>query len=1048
MKAGILSAALVLVVGAWSGKAGAEDIDLFLGNPAQDAADLPNVLIVLDNTANWNTAFDNEKAALVSTFQSLPVDKFRVGLMTFGDPDVGPVRAAIRPMNEVTRELYAALVGSLDKNDDKASARTLSRTISESYRYLKGMESVDPGSVTSNKNADRDYDGNTSGTEAHQLVHALPDNALSSDKATTYNSPLVDGSCANIFVIYIGNNVSSGNVTKDNSSRNSAAGKELDELGGDTSQIQLTYSSHQDNYADEWARFMKQDLGVTFYTVDVDPTPRPGGHDRGMGNSDLLESMANVSDGRYFRVDSSVNAGEEIEKALEEIFSEIQATNSVFASVALPASTTTQSTFLNQVFIGMFRPDSGRKPRWFGNLKQYRLGVVGSGDNEALKLLDARGTGEEAINSNTGFITECARSYWTPTTVDSYWAPPLVPRGECLSSTPESNTPDGPVVEKGGQAYTMRGDGAQRTVYTCDAAEGAGCAPDSGLLAVYGTEAGNNDDLVDWMVGLDVDNEDERPTVMRASLHGDVIHSRPVAINYGTDDAPQVAVFYGSNDGMLRAINGNRSTQHSGVAAGAEFWTFLPPEFDSDNQGRLRANDPLIKFPATSTPPGDVGEVKDYGMDGPVVAYTGTLNGADRKFVYATLRRGGRAVYAFDVSSIGSPSLLWRAGCEESLETSDDCTDPDWTNLGQTWSPPSLAFLEGYDDGDATEPRLVPLLIMGGGYDDCEDFDNNGDPSAQNHNCGVGDKGNSIYVVSGVTGEVLKAFDTHRAVPGAVTVVPVSEQDRRIKYAYAADTGGNVYRISGPLDNDGAATEIGSNVPADWVITRIASLGCDTTASCNAPRKFLFGPDVVEPESAPGKLFVVLGSGDREKPIANYGAATAVANYAFALIDNPAAADWLEDDGTCGSDLICLNSLTAVTVEDGIPAGSDLADHGWKLALEASEQVVSSALTIADDIAFSTHIPRSPAAGTCAPDLGIATTYNVSLMTGAGEKHNIIGGGLVPSPVAGRVITDDGDLVPFCIGCGGENSAIGSSKVNSGANWIQPKGRVYWKIEQ
>ncbi|UUZ64282.1 hypothetical protein LP417_03655 [Polaromonas sp. P1-6] len=38
----------------------AEDIELFVGAPPT-TAETPNVLIVLDNTANWNTAFVNEK---------------------------------------------------------------------------------------------------------------------------------------------------------------------------------------------------------------------------------------------------------------------------------------------------------------------------------------------------------------------------------------------------------------------------------------------------------------------------------------------------------------------------------------------------------------------------------------------------------------------------------------------------------------------------------------------------------------------------------------------------------------------------------------------------------------------------------------------------------------------------------------------------------------------------------------------------------------------------------------------------------------------------
>ncbi len=47
-----------------------DDTDLFLTNP-NVTSDRPNVLIVLDNTANWNQAFTNEKSALVSVVESL-----------------------------------------------------------------------------------------------------------------------------------------------------------------------------------------------------------------------------------------------------------------------------------------------------------------------------------------------------------------------------------------------------------------------------------------------------------------------------------------------------------------------------------------------------------------------------------------------------------------------------------------------------------------------------------------------------------------------------------------------------------------------------------------------------------------------------------------------------------------------------------------------------------------------------------------------------------------------------------------------------------------
>ena len=45
-----------------------DDTDIFLANPSI-ISNRPNVLLYIDNTANWNTAFANEKTALVNVFR-------------------------------------------------------------------------------------------------------------------------------------------------------------------------------------------------------------------------------------------------------------------------------------------------------------------------------------------------------------------------------------------------------------------------------------------------------------------------------------------------------------------------------------------------------------------------------------------------------------------------------------------------------------------------------------------------------------------------------------------------------------------------------------------------------------------------------------------------------------------------------------------------------------------------------------------------------------------------------------------------------------------
>ena len=281
---------------------------------------------------------------------------------------------------------------------------------------------------------------------SRQEIYALPENAIDSKPGQPYNSPVLSGSCGKNFIIYISNG-----AAQDPNSDTTTARNALAALGGNTTTIPISPSGSQSQMADEWSRFMKASTyGITSYTIDVDK--RTTG--QGPGWSALLDSIANVSEGKNFDVSSS---GDEIRKALENIFSEIQAVNTVFASVSLPVSVNTEGTYLNQIYIGMFRPDKNGLPRWYGNLKQYKLGL----SSNRLRTLDA--DSEVAINTSTGFITECARSFWTPSALDNYWS--FKPSGGCIAeaNSDVSNFPDGNVVEKGGQAYALRGgDGRAR----------------------------------------------------------------------------------------------------------------------------------------------------------------------------------------------------------------------------------------------------------------------------------------------------------------------------------------------------------------------------------------------------------------------------------------------------------------------------------------------------------------------------------------------------------------------------------------------------------
>ncbi|MCY1289725.1 Neisseria PilC beta-propeller domain protein [compost metagenome] len=593
-----------------------------------------------------------------------------------------------------------------------------------------------------------------------------------------------------------------------------------------------------------------------------------------------------------------------------------------------------------------------------------------------------------------------------------------------MANSDISNTPDGNVVEKGGQGYLLR-SGTSRTVHTCSPTFSSctsltsfvstNSAITSTLLGVADTERTN---LINWTRGLDVDDEDTDGVTtaeMRRSAHGDVVHSRPVAIDYGTTGSPQVVVFYGGNDGIFRAINGNRSTSIGAAAAGSEMWSFIPPEFYG-NLRRLRADSPTISFQGSTG-----GEPKNYGIDGPITAFRGNISTAQKTFIYAGMRRGGRALYAFDVTDPASPSLKWKVGCPNPAND-DGCTSQ-MSGIGQTWSSAVVLKAAGYGSGNS------PLLIMGGGYDTCEDTDN----GTVNHSCTSSSKGNRIFVLDANTGALQKTFSTERGVVGDVTVVP--DSSGLAKYAYATDVGGNVYRIT-----------MGNNAPADWTITRIAALGCASGGDCSANRKFMFAPEVVV--TSDGYL-LQLGSGDREKPLSSFTATAGVTNYFFNFKDRPTDATWLTTDGTCssgGESFICLNSLLAITSES-TPTQAQLNSKpkGWYLGLETSEQVVTSAVTVFGRIVFNTHQPTPPDPNACS-GLGTNRAYNIAYKDASGLDGDrfveLDGGGLSPSPVAGKVQLDDGTELPFVctLECFEPDPEFSSM--------TQPKGRVYWSIDR
>jgi type IV pilus assembly protein PilY1 len=976
------------------------DIDIY-GSPGA-AGDAPNVLIVLDNTANWNTAFTNEIAALVALFNGLPANRFRVGIMMFTEtgggntgPDGGYVRAAPRLIDASHKPKMAALLNSLDKVADKSNGGKAGATLAEAYYYFSGG-----AADTGNNKQKTDFQGNTSGNAASNAIYAMAGNALTSKAGTTYTSPVISG-CQRNYIIYISNGTPSDNNADNTSASNKLTAAYAAISKARPGDISLTGvgSPLSGNVSDEWARFMNASPQlIKTFTLDVDKVTTG----QGPGWTKLLKSMANVGGGQYYDVSSSTGAGSQIANALTDIFNQIQAVDSVFASASLPVSVNARGTYLNQIFMGMFRPDGDAHPRWKGNLKQYKFGYDAATDN--LFLSDANG--RPAVSGTTGFLSPSAASYWTAGS--TYWT--NAPIGTPPSA---SDLPDGEVVEKGGVAQRIRAAFAtsqdSRKIYTCiscaantnlasNAAAQFTTANSSITAATLGVPtATEKDTLLNWIRGADNASDELGPggtTTIRPSVHGDVLHSRPAVINYG--GATGVVVFYGANDGMLRAVNGSQT----GALAGNELWSFIPEEHLL-KLNRLRTNTPdirlsptIVSTPATATTP----VARDYFVDGPIGVYQkahfdgSNVQVNDKVYIYVGMRRGGRSLYAIDVTNPLTPIVAWKK------------TQSDISVLGQTWSEPKLAKIKG---------NVNPVLIFGAGYDAAAE-----DVAPQ----GVTTMGNAVLILDAYTGALLKKFDTVRSVPADVALVD-TDFDGLVDRVYAADQGGNVYRID--LENS-----IGAGASAFWGMYKLAALSGAGT------RKFFYPPDVVV---TPGFTALMLGTGDREKPLA-----TASTDAFFTLKDTRVS------KGTPAT-----TPSVIIPSDLGLVGAGSNEDYGCFIPMStAGEKIVNAPATVGGITYFSTNKPVT-ATASCSANLGEAKVYSAPLFCKASSTQTFVGGGLPPSPVTGIVTVSftnpltnltEQKQIPFIIGApNSKGSGIEGTKVTPSISPVRT--RRYWYLE-
>lgn len=985
------------------------DIDIYASPSA--STDLPNVLFILDNSANWNASSGQpscyykengavtttgpskqgkkssiEQCALYNVMDALPTGLggaalFNIGFLAFNDTSVDagarPIKA-FTPLDAAGKAAIKTLIKGLD-NIQSPTPTSFALAMHEAYLYYAGAAP---------------FSGQRAGTPGFDSA------AFSGGK---YASPSA-ANCSRNYVIIIAN----GPPQTDKAS-NSEVKTKLLTLGGNVAPITYTTgyvdTKDSDNWADEYARFMLgRDISsqtgtqnIVTYSIAV-----TGASSDKATYPNIYRGIAKAGGGDFYEASNVAS----LTLAIGDIFNQLQAVNSVFSSASLPVSVNARGTFQNQIFMGMFRPDGNAMTRWRGNLKQYQFAYNATSDT--LFLSDS--LNNPAISGATGFLAPSAVSFWT--SPSTFWA--NQPLGTPATG---SDSPDGEVVEKGGIAFKIRTAYANTTtqvnrkVYTC-----LGCAAGTNLAitpaaqfttgnsaaainaSAFNVATTERENLINWVRGADNAGDEQGPggtVAVRPSVHGDVLHSRPAVVNYGGTTG--VVVFYGSNDGALRAVNGNQS----GVGAGDELWSFIPQEHFS-KLNRLRTNTPKIRLSTTVvSATGAVPTPRDYFVDGPIGIYQKVLadKAVDKVILYVAMRRGGRMLYALDVTNPAAPVFLWKK------------TNADIPVLGQTWSEAKVAKIKGHTS---------PVLIMGAGYDSTAE-----DVTPQ----GATTMGNAVLVLDGITGNVLKIFPTERSVPADVSLID-ADFDGYVDRVYAVDMGGNVYRIDLEKTLTIGAISTITFASADWGMYKLAAL------SGSGTRKFFYPPDVVQ---TPTFAAVMVGSGDREKPLADTSS-----DAFFTLKDTRL---------TKGTPLV---SMPIAASSLGQVGSADSQASGCFIPMStAGEKIINAPVSIGGISYFSTNKPSVPNANSCNSSLGAAKVYSAPLFCAAATSQVLTGGGLPPSPVTGVVTVNYtspltglivSKQVPFIIGApNSKGSGIEVSKVTP---LITPvRKRRYWYLE-
>lgn len=662
-------------------------------------------------------------------------------------------------------------------------------------------------------------------------------------------------------------------------------------------------------------------------------------------DTNFLDRIAKSGNGGSGGV-KSANTATELEQVFRNITGEIiGSVNTTFVSPGVTVNSFNRLTHRNELYFALFRPET--RPSWPGNLKRYR--ITTSGD-----ILDRNGV--SVIDPETGMFIDNAQSYWSPAS-------------------------DGNDVTKGG-ASSQLPTSATRKIYThlqgqsttLSHASNAVTTTNTNITkAVLGLDNAASDtyrnNLINWARGLDPETGNERKRL------ADPLHSIPHLVTYGgTDENPDIVIFHGDNEGFLHATR---------ASDGVELFAFIPEQL-LPNLKLLYENSGATKHP--------------YGMDGPISSWVLDVNGdsqinaanGDHVYIYAGMRRGGRNLYALDVTNRDAPVLLWTITGGSG----------DYAELGQTWSRPvkTKVNLGG---------TIKDVLVMGGGYDPGQDDATVITPD---------NMGRAIFIIDAATGAKLWSVgptDAHNlvkadmqySIPANVRIIDTNG-DGLMDQMYVGDVGGQLWRF-----------DVHQGNAANSLVTGgvIADISGTTPASA---RRFYHEPEVsLIVENNRRKLAIVIGSGFHAHPLDQTIVDRIYMIKQSAVTSAPADGN----DADTDPDYVKLTEANLYdatenliqegnTEEQAVALASLAAADGWYITLEDDgEKVLSRPLVVSSQLLISTYSPTLDQSG-CNPTVGTSRLYHLRLVDAGAvnetRSETLQTIGIPPSPVRLRIIED------------------------------------------